>query len=259
MTTLFVLGSGSKGNCIAVRHRDQTLLIDAGFSGKEIERRSAQVNLDLSQVVAIAVTHEHGDHSSGLARLARRLRVPVVASPGTWERLGRRAGGAEYLPLGLTGRVDVGRFTVAGCLTSHDASEPLAFAVTAEDGTTVGVAYDVGRVTGGLRYLLRGMNALVMEANHDEVRLRLSHYPPSVQHRIAGSGGHLSNRAAAELLGELTHPGLRVVVLAHLSESCNTAADARAAVEPVLGAAGFEGRLHVAEQAAPLPPLAVGG
>ena len=87
--------------------------------------------------------------------------------------------------------------------------------------------------------------------------LRTSGYPPVVQRRIAGSGGHLSNRAAAELLAELHHPGLAVVVLAHLSQRCNTAEDARATVAPALRRAGFGGELHVAAQDVPLPPIDV--
>jgi phosphoribosyl 1,2-cyclic phosphodiesterase len=96
-----------------------------------------------------------------------------------------------------------------------------------------------------------------LEANHDEFQLRTSDYPPVVQRRIAGSTGHLSNRAAAELLAELHHPGLRAVVLAHLSEHCNTAADARATVAPALRRAGFRGALHVADQDRPLAPILV--
>jgi hypothetical protein len=124
-------------------------------------------------------------------------------------------------------------------------------------GVRVGVAYDLGRPTAAVRYLLRNLTAIVLEANHDDVLLRTSGYPPVVQRRIAGSGGHLSNRAAAELLAELHHPGLGVVVLAHLSRQCNTAADARATVAPALRRAGFGGTLHVADQDEPLGPIAV--
>jgi phosphoribosyl 1,2-cyclic phosphodiesterase len=108
-----------------------------------------------------------------------------------------------------------------------------------------------------VRYLLRNLTAIVLEANHDEVQLRTSGYPPVVQRRIAGSGGHLSNRAAAELLAELHHPGLSVVVLAHLSERCNTAAAARAEVGRALRRVKFRGALHVADQDQSLPPLLV--
>jgi hypothetical protein len=119
------------------------------------------------------------------------------------------------------------------------------------------VAYDLGRPTAAVRYLLRELSAIVLEANHDDVLLRTSSYPPVVQRRIAGSSGHLSNRAAAELLAELHHPGLGVVVLAHLSRQCNSADDARATVGPALRRVGFGGVLHIADQDEPLGPIAI--
>jgi phosphoribosyl 1,2-cyclic phosphodiesterase len=164
---------------------------------------------------------------------------------------------AEHRPLGLCARVELGPFTIEACPTSHDAAEPLAIVVRGSDGASVGVAYDLGRPTSAVRYLLRNLTAIVLEANHDEVQLRTSDYPPVVQRRIAGSAGHLSNRAAAELLVELHHPGLSAVVLAHLSQECNTAAEALATVAPALRRAGFRGVLHVADQDRPLRPILV--
>ncbi len=121
-------------------------------------------------------------------------------------------------------------------------------------GTSLGVAYDLGRPTTAVRYLLRDLTAIVLEANHDEVQLRTSEYPAVVQRRIAGSAGHLSNRAAAQLLAELHHPGLSVIVLAHLSQQCNTAEVAREEVRHALRRVKFRGAIHVAEQDTPLPP-----
>jgi phosphoribosyl 1,2-cyclic phosphodiesterase len=233
------------------------LLIDAGFSAREVERRAAAVGFDVARIAGIALTHEHGDHSCGAAGLARRLRVPVLTAPGTWGRLAAAMSDAEHRVLGLCARVELGPFIVEACPTSHDAAEPLAIVVRGSDHTSVGVAYDLGRPTTAVRYLLRDLTAIVLEANHDEVQLRTSGYPPVVQRRIAGSGGHLSNRAAAELLAELHHPGLSIVVLAHLSERCNTAAEARAIVAPALRRVGFDGVLHVADQDEPLPPIVV--
>ena len=258
MTTLYVLGSGSRGNCCAVVYDGITLLLDAGFSAREVERRAERAGLDLSRVAGITLTHEHGDHASGAARLAQRHAAPVVTAPGTWRALADTMRNITHCSLGLGSEVEIGPFTVAACPTSHDAAEPLAVVVRTPDGSAIGLAYDLGRPTAGVRYLLRGLTALVLEANHDEVLLRTSGYPPSVQQRIAGSGGHLSNRAAAELLTEVHHDGLGVVVLAHLSQRCNSAADARRTVEPALKRAGFGGTLHVALQDDPLPALAVG-
>jgi phosphoribosyl 1,2-cyclic phosphodiesterase len=257
MMTLYVLGSGSRGNCCAVESDGRAILIDAGFSAREIERRAEQAGLALDRVSGIALTHEHGDHACGAARLARSLGVPVLTAPGTWACLAGEMGDTGHRPIGLSARAELGPFVIESCPTSHDAAEPLAIVVRAGDGPSIGVAYDLGRPTAAVRYLLRNVTAIVLEANHDEVQLRTSGYPPVVQRRIAGSGGHLSNRAAAELLAELHHPGLGVVVLAHLSQRCNTAAEARATVAPMLRRIGFGGTLHVADQDAPLPPIAV--
>jgi phosphoribosyl 1,2-cyclic phosphodiesterase len=261
MTRLYALGSGSKGNCFALECDGATLLIDAGFSAREIERRAAAVGLALDTVVGIALTHEHGDHACGAPRLARVLDIPVFTAPGTWDALGGRVRGSEHRALGLEARGEVGPFTLHACPTSHDAVEPIAVVVECadpEDGAIrVGVAHDLGRPTAHVRYLLRGLTAVVLEANFDELLLRTSGYPPSVQQRIAGSGGHLSNRAAAELLCELCHAGLGTVVLAHLSQRCNTEREARAAVETALRRVGFTGDVHVAAQDAPLAPLAL--
>jgi phosphoribosyl 1,2-cyclic phosphodiesterase len=257
MMRLYVLGSGSRGNCCAVEAEGAAILLDAGFSAREIERRAETAGLDLSRVAGIALTHEHGDHACGAPRLAHRLGVPILTAAGTWSRLAPAMRRATHQPIGLRAAVELGPFRVEACPSSHDAADPVALAVRGSDGTAVGVAYDLGRPTAAVRYLLRNLTAIVLEANHDEVQLRTSGYPPVVQRRIAGSGGHLSNRAAAELLSELHHPGLAVVVLAHLSQRCNTADDARATVAPALRRVGFGGSLHVAAQDVPLPAIDV--
>ncbi len=257
MITLYMLGSGSRGNCCAVESEGVVLLIDAGFSAREVERRAEAVGLDLSRVAGIALTHEHGDHSRGALGLTRRLRAPVLTGSGTWARLTMLHQETEHRLLGLCSRVELGPFQLEACSTSHDAADPLAIVIRTADGASAGFAYDLGRPTLAVRYLLRNLSAIVLEANYDELQLRTSDYPPVVQRRIAGSAGHLSNRAAAQLLRELHHPGLSIVVLAHLSEHCNTAFDARAAAATALRRSGFLGALHVADQDKPLPPIPV--
>lgn len=254
MITLHVLGSGSRGNCCAVVADGALLLIDAGFSAREVERRAALAGLDLGRTVGIALTHEHGDHARGARRLADRLGAPLVASPGTLAALG--AGHSGLALAGGTPR-EVGPFLVEGAATSHDAAEPLALAVSF-GGLRLGYATDLGRPTTAVRWLFRDLAAVVLEANYDEVLLRTSEYPAAVQERIAGFGGHLSNGDAAELLRELHHPGLQAVVLAHLSEQCNTPDHARRRIGDALRQAGFEGRLEVARQAEPLAAIALG-
>ncbi len=255
MTHLWLLGSGSSGNAFAIGCGDEILLVDAGFSAREIGKRALAVGLDLGRVTGIILTHEHGDHTAGAARLARTLGIPILTAPGTWQRLQPKMPTARFLPLAIMGGVTHGAFHIEACLVSHDAAEPVAVSVRTASGHRVGIAYDLGRLTTAVRFLLRDSHAVIIEANHDEVLLRTSGYPPVVQDRIASSSGHLSNRAAAELLTELVHPGLTTVVLAHLSERCNTEAEARAEVWRALEAAEFAGELHVALQDHPVGPL----
>lgn len=253
MTTLRVLGSGSRGNCIALEEEGAVLLLDAGFSAKEIETRAAQCELDLGRLVGIAVTHEHGDHAKGAARLSAKYRVPVFGSSGTL--LSIAAPEVRGLTPGTP--MAIGPFTLEAATTSHDAAEPLAIAAWGPSGARVGLAVDLGRPTTTVRYLLQECAAIIIEANHDEILLRQSGYPASVRARIAGAGGHLSNRQTAELLAELCHPHLGLVVLAHLSERCNAPDAARAAASVALAAAGFMGRLEVAPQHETLGPFAI--
>lgn len=247
---LHVLGSGSRGNCFALECNGAVLLLDAGFSAREITRRLDAGGLGGVAIVGIALTHEHGDHAAGALRIARLHRIPIAASAGTWAALGAPPD-VSFRALRYGVDVQIGAFRLQGAATSHDAAEPLALGVTLPGGARVGVAYDLGRPTTAVRHLLRGCSALVLEANHDEYLLRVSDYPPVVRQRISGSGGHLSNRAAAELLCELCHDELMLVVLAHLSERCNVATAAVEAIEPPLRAAGFRGTLCIASQCGP--------
>lgn len=256
-TWLHVLGSGSRGNAFALVHDDATLLIEAGFSARELERRLESAGVAPASVVGVALTHEHGDHAMGAVRFARRHAVPLVASSGTWRSLARGGDPCDWLAAGSRGAVAVGPFEVEACPCSHDAAEPVAIGVRCHDGPSVGVATDLGRPTQAVRWFLRERHCLVLEANHDEVLLRTSGYPPMVQQRIAGTGGHLSNDACARLLAELHHGALGTVVLAHLSQRCNTPDTALEAVRPALDRAGFRGTLHVATQAGPMAPIPV--
>jgi phosphoribosyl 1,2-cyclic phosphodiesterase len=232
------------------------LVLDAGFSLRELDRRAERAGLDLAGLVGVALTHEHGDHAAGAVRLAARHGVPVLASPGTWGAL--RAGDAvPFLPVVQGTRTELSAFSVAGCPIPHDAAEPLALAVTTRDGTSVGLAYDLGRPTTALRYLLQNLSAIILEANHDEVLLRTSEYPASVQERIASSAGHLSNRTAAELLATLHHRGLGAVLLAHLSRRCNTESAARETVARALRAVGYTGDVMVVRQDEPTGPVSL--
>jgi phosphoribosyl 1,2-cyclic phosphodiesterase len=248
-----ILGSGSRGNAILVETADARLLVDAGFSGRDLERRLAAAGVDPASITALLVTHDHGDHTRGMGVAARRWKVPLYLTDLTRNVCRELLDGTEDVrPYTSAAAVEVGGLTVTPFLTVHDAIDPVAVTVTeTATGEKLGIATDLGRATASVRHALRGCDLLVLESNHDEVMLRESHYPWSVKARIGGSHGHLSNRAAAELVGELYHDGLCAVVLAHLSENANAPSLAHEVVGHALERLRYTGSLAVAPQEQP--------
>jgi phosphoribosyl 1,2-cyclic phosphodiesterase len=256
---LTVLGSGSRGNALLLESRDGALLVDAGFSFRDLTRRVAAAGCDPARLAGIALTHEHGDHARGAPGAAAAWRLPILASAGTLAALAPRLKpGTTTLALAASAPRRCGDFAVCAYPTAHDAADAIMLVVEDGDGRRVGIAYDVGTPTAALKHACRDLDALVLEANHDEVLLRSSAYPPAVRARIAGHGGHLSNSEAASLAAEVAHAGLAVLVLAHLSDRCNTPDLARDAVARALKGTTFRGQLLVARQEEPLPAVEVG-
>ena len=256
-----VLGSGSRGNSIAVSVNGKTLLIDAGFGPRAVKRRANAAGMSIDSVVGILLTHEHVDHSKEAANVARAFDCPIFGSPGTLSALDNKLGGARLLPIETHRSYRIPPFTVTACLTNHDAAESLAFTLENPDagGARLGVAYDLGKVSTAVRYLLRYCHCLIVEANHDEHMLRTGPYPPALRQRIAGVGGHLSNRAAGSFLASLAHERLETVVLAHLSEKNNEPLLAEQTVRDAMSETCFRGNLLVARQSEPLPLIEVAG
>ncbi len=252
-----MLGSGSRGNATYVEAGKTRILVDAGFSGRQIADRLARVGVAVETLDALVVTHEHGDHLRGIGVLARRYRLPVYLTQATLEVAGATFRGTERIvPFRAGHPFRLGALRVDPFPTVHDAVDPVALTLIAEGcGSRLGIATDLGRPTAGIRHALSGCHFLILEANHDEGLLRTGPYPPSVQARIASSHGHLSNRGAARFLGELLHPGLAGVLLAHLSAECNDPDRASSVVRPVLEDAGWEGWFGVAAQDHPSPLL----
>ncbi len=256
---LTVLGSGSKGNAVLVESGGAALLIDAGFPHRELLARLARVGCAPASIQGIAITHEHGDHIRGVPRTARLFGIPVAASAGTLNAVAPRLDHrTERVTLQPARPARLADWRLTAFPTAHDAREPIMLVVEDADGRRLGVAYDVGSPTAALRHAFRGLDALIIESNHDEVMLRSSDYPPSVRARIAGRAGHLSNVEAARLIGDAAHAGLAVVVLAHLSQQCNEPTLALETTKAALKGTAFSGIVVVAHQDEPTARLDVG-
>jgi phosphoribosylformylglycinamidine synthase PurS subunit len=233
---LAVLGSGSSGN---------SLVLEAGpgFSCREIERRLDLLGIDARRFKGLLLTHEHGDHVRGAPRFARRHRVPVFATAGTLEGLRAKLEGVEVHVIRAGRPLEVGGFAVDPIAIPHDAREPVGFVVEDPEGHRVGVVADVGTGSRMAWGRLRDLDALVLETNHDLEMLHNGPYPWHLKQRIAGANGHLSNREAAEGLGELVSDRLQWVVLYHLSRTNNQPELAAASVRDRLARLGAAARI----------------
>lgn len=252
-----VLGSGSRGNAVLVESGDIRVLVDAGFSGRDLARRMKAVDVDPESITGIVITHDHGDHTRGMGVFARRHGTPIHMTPATRRACRKLLKGRErVLEYDSAAPFDIGPLRIHPFLTVHDAVDPVAVTVTdIHTGSKLGVATDLGRPTTGVRAALAGSHLLILEANHDHRSLWEGPYPWSVKQRIASSRGHLSNHASAELAAELFHDRLSGVILAHLSDSCNEPDMAHDAVGLRLERKGFRGRLEVADQDDPGEPI----
>ena len=254
-----MLGSGSAGNATLIAAGNTLVLVDAGFSARDLADRLGQIGVSPDRVDAIVITHDHRDHTRGMGVFARRHRTPVYMTERTQEACASLLRGEEDVRRYVPGRpFTVGDAWVEPFLTVHDAADPVGVAVVDEcTGMRVGVATDLGRPTAQVRHALSGCDLLVLEANHDEAMLYSGPYPASVKQRIASSHGHLSNQAAARFALDLLHPRLAGVVLAHLSSECNRPELAARVVGDALEKAGWKGHLEVALQDRPTALLDV--
>ena len=253
MLEVTVLGSGSSGNATLVRSGRTSILVDAGFSYRQICLRLRAVGCDPGDLDAVLVSHEHGDHVKGLRILCARHGTPVYTAAATLAtRELCEVAPACVEPICAGEEFGVGELTVEPFCVPHDAADPLGFAVGC-NGLRLGHATDLGFATALTRERLRGCHLLVLEANHDRDMLIDGPYPWPVKQRILSRFGHLSNAAAAELLGEVAGPELRAVVLAHISRHNNLPELASAACEEALQACGGPGlpRILAAGQNSP--------
>jgi phosphoribosyl 1,2-cyclic phosphodiesterase len=220
--SLCVLASGSKGNAIFIANGTNALLVDAGLSGKELERRLNDQGLRVESIRAIVVTHEHSDHICGVGVMSRRYNLPVYVSAGIQPHLQGHIGNVKKIVRYHCGRpFRIAGFDLHPFSLSHDAVDPAGFTISV-NGKKIGIATDLGIATETVKHHLKTCDLLILEANHDPRMLIEGPYPWPLKQRIQGRSGHLSNQDSCELLQDVMHAGLKHVILAHLSETNNT-------------------------------------
>jgi phosphoribosyl 1,2-cyclic phosphodiesterase len=255
-TQLWLLGSGSSGNALAVTHGEDILLVDAGYRLPVLVDRLRAAGLAPWYVSDVVLTHGHRDHVLGAAEGAYVYGWRVWGTLGTvWRWRALRE--ARVRPFEPGQRFDAGPFRVHTAPTLHDVDDSAAVVVEAPGGGRVGVATDLGRATPAVRRLLGGVHVLVLEANYDPTLLKAGPYPPEVQARVASRTGHLSNDQAAQLARAVAHPGLTHVVLAHISAQNNTPELAVRRVWAALAGTAFRGTVLAAPRHEVLGPFAV--
>jgi len=254
---LVVLGSGSGGNALVLESGGRRLMVDAGFSCREIEKRLAMVGLEGGGFDAVILTHEHSDHTRGVKRFARRHSVPVHATAGTFDGLGVGGNGIETRVLASGRQVEVGSFLIEPFAIPHDAREPIGLVVQDSAGRRVGLVADLGARSQLAWGRLTDLDALVLESNHDLDMLRSGPYPWPLKQRVASRHGHLSNREAAEGIPELDSSHLQWVVLYHLSRTNNLPALAVDSMGEALSREGSPAEICVAGQFEPTDWLEV--
>lgn len=215
------LNSGSNGNCYYIGNASEAVLIDAGLSCRETEKRMRLLQLDIKKVKAIFISHEHKDHISGVGVLSKKYQLPVYITKKTLRNCW--PGIEHHLVHSFSAEetISVENIIVTAFSKSHDANDPHSFIIQ-YGGTCIGVFTDIGHVCKNVIRYFRQCHAVFLESNYDANMLASGNYPVHLQKRISGGKGHLSNTQALQLFCENKWTGLRLLVLSHLSENNNS-------------------------------------
>lgn len=245
------LASGSKGNCIYLGSGKTKILIDAGLSAKATKERLATINVDISEIQAILITHEHTDHIAGLKVLAFKLGIPVLCNAETAKGIYEVFRECPTFKIFTTGETfHFGDLTIHPFSIQHDSADPVAFTIHM-DGLKLGFCTDLGFATTLVQSSLRHCDYLYLEANHQPSMVHASPRPMIYKQRVLSRSGHLSNEACGQLLSHVHHDGLKHVHLAHLSSECNTHQTALEVVGGVLQAQRQYVEISIAPQEIP--------
>lgn len=242
------LASGSKGNSLFFSSGKTKILIDAGISAKALKLRLESINVDLSEIQAILITHEHGDHIQGLKVLAFKLGIPILANADTAKGIVEYCGECPKFKIFSTGETfEFGDLEIHPFSIQHDTLDPVGFTIRT-GGIKLGICADLGFVTTLVTYQLQQCDYLYVEANHEPELVHLSARPMIYKQRVLGRLGHLSNTACGDLLSQVHHGGLKHVHLAHLSSECNSPEMALSVVQKNLAQKQLSLNLSIAHQ-----------
>ncbi len=256
MIRFSVLGSGSRGNAVYVESGTTAVLVDGGFSGKELAKRLKFIGRDLDSLDGVCVTHEHNDHIRGVGVISRRCRIPVLANAGTFRGGEKKMGNLfKWIEFETGDGFSLHDLFIRSFRISHDTADPVGFVIS--DGhVSLGYCTDTGKVTYLMEKRLSQCNGLVLEFNHNPEMLKNGPYPLALQQRVRSSQGHLSNEEGADFLKNTLHGHLHKIVLAHLSETNNRPELALYAAEKSISV-DHDPEIVVASQDIPTPLLSL--
>ncbi|MBN9296191.1 MAG: MBL fold metallo-hydrolase [Filimonas sp.] len=217
------LNSGSNGNCYYIGNETEAVLIDAGISCRETEKRMKRSGLSIDKIKAIFISHEHGDHITGVPGLSKKYQIPVYITDNTFQASNIPLEDNLRLTFNIKDSITIGGLTVTAFAKAHDAAEPHSFSVSSQD-VTIGIFTDIGAVCDGLTAHFQKCHAAFLEANYDDTMLMKGNYPYHLKKRISGGKGHLSNAQALQLFIAHRPSFMQLLILSHLSKNNNSPA-----------------------------------
>jgi phosphoribosyl 1,2-cyclic phosphodiesterase len=235
------LSSGSTGNATFVETEDHSFLVDAGFSGKQMESLFQQIDRDIKKLSGIFVTHEHSDHIKGVGILARKYKLPIYANEKTWKAMDQLIGDVptdQKFIFGMETVKSFGSLDIESFGVSHDAAEPM-FYIFHHEGKKLVLITDTGYVSDRMKGTIANADAYLFESNHDVSMLRMGRYPWNIKRRILSDVGHVSNEDAAFAMSDVVGDNTKRIYLAHLSMDNNMKDLARMAVTQTLESKGI--------------------
>lgn len=217
------LYSGSTGNCLLVSSEDTNILIDAGVSQKKVIESLESLNININNINAILVTHEHVDHIMSVGGLSKKYDIPVYSNVETFSAMGTQSekiSDDNKKTFEIDSPFSIGSLNIEAFSIPHDAINPCGFNIT-KDNKKISIATDIGHMNNSLLDKLKNSSFIMLESNYDPEILKVCRYPYKLKQRISGLNGHLSNSSAGKTISALIPTGLNKVMLGHLSKENN--------------------------------------